>query len=519
MNRIGRQISHRFFLKRFGSSTNSPQPSGVCEGYLRAILETKGCLGEATRPTFLTLFSHLLCSSNSRALILDGIGQTLDSKVPRHTKVKHQVLLVAVLKHPDDVLAATDDPLEHSLSEGVVRRVVLFEARLADNVVKLSVSWVSPFLSPVHLDHFLAETMLLQEAATGLYFSEFRHGAKIHKMGNLSPRTTSWTDSLVGKRISLRNGSVCQVEKELASGGFSTVCLCTTQDGRQLALKRVKTKGAEAESEAMGEVRAHAVLGNANPVSPFIAPLLEVHVDYVGDRHDREISLFFPFYPHGNLGDHLLNVPDQFCGGYTERECLVMYLTCCLAVEAMHQAGVAHCDIKPMNFMLDDTAKQCVLIDFGSARTSPLQVHITSRGSGLSEQERAERFSSAAYRAPELWETPKQQGVVLDYASSDVFAMGCVLYAMVFPPYAFSPFESPIHGILPLAARTASYSFPTVSSSQQVRGAHELVRDMLSPDPATRPSICEVARRVKQLLKEIEEEDFDVDFAQARAGV
>ena len=325
-------------------------------------------------------------------------------------------------------------------------------------------------------------------------------------MGNTAPSAET---TLVGSRLTLRHGDSCSIDKELAKGGFSVVCACTrASDGKKLALKRIITQNHEAEQEALGEVRAHALLGNDKPCSDYIVPLLETHIHKAGPSN-REISLFFPLYRRGSLSDFLLGLNEK---PMDEKLCLNLFLTCAKAVSAAHSKGIAHCDIKAMNFMMVEEGSACVFIDFGSARGPPLIKKIDARADAVKEQERAERFCSAAYRAPELWEVP-HKGHELDFAKSDVFALGCVLYSMTFPPYGYSPFESPSQGILALGARTATFSFPEQSSTMEIRGARKLVSQMLAFDPAKRPTAEEVVQRAETLLKEIAEEDFDVDFA------
>jgi len=326
-------------------------------------------------------------------------------------------------------------------------------------------------------------------------------------IGSSSAPSGSDESTLVGKVISLRHGTFCTVERELARGGFSIVCACTRDsDGKKLALKRVKTQGREAENEAMGEVRAHAILGNDAPCSEYIVPLLETHVERTGPT-DREISLFFPLFSYGSLSDLLLKEGERI----PEKRRLELFLSCAKAVCAIHERGVAHCDIKPMNYMIADDENHCILIDFGSARGPPLTKKIENKAEALKEQERAERFCSAAFRSPELWDVP-HRGYELDFSKSDVFALGCVLYALCFHPYGYSPFESPTQGILALAARTASVQFPQ-QVADPVRGARDLALSMLAADPNGRPTAKVVVEKVDGLLKEISEEDFDVDFA------
>lgn len=319
--------------------------------------------------------------------------------------------------------------------------------------------------------------------------------------------------SLVGSTIPLRQGDSCSVDKQLAVGGFSVVLVCTRKsDGRRIALKRIKAQSKESELEALSEVRSHALLGNDQPCCEYIVPLVETRIEKNG-KDGREISLFFPLYTRGSLSDHLLERPKSFI--VEEKACLSLFLTCAKAVAGAHAKGVAHCDVKPHNFMMSEDGVSCILIDFGSSRGPPVTKRIETRGQALIEQERAERFCSASFRAPELWDVP-HKGYELDFSKSDIFALGCVLYSMVFRPFGYSPFESPAHGIMSLAARTASYSFPESEDGEsipEVRGMKDLITRMLDVNPSKRPTGEQVVEAVMEALQSIAEEDFDVDFA------
>ena len=87
-----------------------------------------------------------------------------------------------------------------------------------------------------------------------------------------------------------------------------------------------------------------------------------------------------------------------------------------------------------------------VLMDFGSA--GPAVVHVASRAGALAVQESAERYSTAPYRAPELWDVPSFCTVD---ERVDVWAAGCVLFYLMVGETPFEMAANEAGGSLMLA--------------------------------------------------------------------
>ncbi|MDR3639220.1 MAG: serine/threonine-protein kinase [Isosphaeraceae bacterium] len=83
---------------------------------------------------------------------------------------------------------------------------------------------------------------------------------------------------------------------------------------------------------------------------------------------------------------------------------------------AAHQQGVIHRDIKPANIMLEDSIERVKITDFGLARVVMEQSDLTSQGGVV---------GTPAYMSPE-----QVNGQPLD-PRSDLFSLGCVMYAMI----------------------------------------------------------------------------------------
>ena len=151
------------------------------------------------------------------------------------------------------------------------------------------------------------------------------------------------------------------------------------------------------------------------------------------------------------------------------------------ALACAHAAGLVHRDIKPANVMLGDDG--CVkVLDFGLARAldeAPLTLTTSILG-------------TAAYMAPE-----QALGQPVD-ERSDIYSLGCVLYAMLVarPPFAGESVAALIHqhlNVQPQSPRELDRRIPAPLD--------RLVMRMLAKAPDARPqSSAEVRRRLGHVI-------------------
>uniref|UniRef100_A0A7S3V033 non-specific serine/threonine protein kinase n=1 Tax=Heterosigma akashiwo TaxID=2829 RepID=A0A7S3V033_HETAK len=183
-------------------------------------------------------------------------------------------------------------------------------------------------------------------------------------------------------------------------------------------------------------------------------------------------------------------------GGLAEGELLRLFWGICKGVEALHQhvPSWAHRDLKPDNVLLygDGTP---VLIDFGSVADA--NVVITNRNEALQLQDAAAQFCTVSYRAPELFDVASSATVD---CRTDVWSLGCTLYAMAF---GYSPFESEIGPDNQI--RVVDCTFLRVIGKVSYPKYHkysenllELISFMLEQDPKKRPFIGDI---IDKLLK------------------
>ncbi|KAJ8598997.1 hypothetical protein CTAYLR_009459 [Chrysophaeum taylorii] len=281
---------------------------------------------------------------------------------------------------------------------------------------------------------------------------------------------------LDGGMVVLRGGKV-------GEGGFSYVFGGVEAGSwRRVVLKQVRIDEPEQYASAMREVEAHRRFDHPN-----LMPLLDFSAS-------RSVALMvFPMCSRS-----LRQVIDAKVveGGdaWVPEEFSRLFDGTCRGAKAIHASGLAHRDIKPENVLIDDG--RAVLMDFGSMAEA--KVELSSRRDALVLQDEASVRSTMSYRAPELWEP--EAPAFLDTAKADVWALGCLLWAMA---YGYSPFEAdfPTGGKRPRVVECSHLRVlvtPAAPPKDAIGTRHEpdfflrvqrASRALLVVDPNTRPDI------------------------------
>lgn len=191
----------------------------------------------------------------------------------------------------------------------------------------------------------------------------------------------------------------------------------------------------------------------------------------------------------------------------------------------MHKAGWSHRDLKPENILLQrkqgrrrkgDIGVIPTITDFGSA--GPLTVPTESWPDIIHATEEADQNTTTAYRAPELFGGGLSYGPAeaLHYEYSDVWSLGCVLFAMM---YGASPFQtewriSLVDGaaaegttLLTECTRSkvvqAQIPFPPLGGAADRRyseATKDLVRFMLQKEGRERPTCSDLVERIDAMI-------------------
>jgi len=133
----------------------------------------------------------------------------------------------------------------------------------------------------------------------------------------------------------------------------------------------------------------------------------------------------------------------------------------------MHSLNIVHRDLKPENILFNDEM-QIQITDFGTAKELP-DDEITREGLPRSSS----FVGTAQYVSPELLKD-KQAGI-----SSDLWALGCIIYQMLAGKY---PFQAPNEYLTFQQILNCSYEFPDDFSEE----AKDLISQLLQLDPMQR---------------------------------
>lgn len=199
--------------------------------------------------------------------------------------------------------------------------------------------------------------------------------------------------------------------QKVGAGGMGVVYAAyDPQLDRKIALKLHKFANSNRQSKLqerlLREAKVLACLNHPNIVT----------VHDVGWARD---SLFIAmnFVDGGTIGDHCRR------GDLSWRQVLSLFLQAARGLQAAHEKGIVHRDVKPDNLLISKEG-QVMVSDFGIARqagssSKPLST-LTARSSTLTQA--GSRLGTPAYMAPE-----QHQGRIAD-ARADQFSFAVTLY-------------------------------------------------------------------------------------------
>lgn len=152
-----------------------------------------------------------------------------------------------------------------------------------------------------------------------------------------------------------------------------------------------------------------------------------------------------------------------------------------IATELRQLVPYAHHDIKPANIMLSAEGLP-VLVDLGSC--SRARVSVSTRQQALSLTDFAQEHCTLPYRAPELLDVSTGATIT---EKTDIWSLGCVLYACCFGLSPFEKLEVEQGANINLAITQGKFVIP--ENHQYSSELIAIITSCLKIEPSERPSV------------------------------
>ncbi|PNF27809.1 3-phosphoinositide-dependent protein kinase 1 [Cryptotermes secundus] len=253
--------------------------------------------------------------------------------------------------------------------------------------------------------------------------------------------------------------------KVIGEGSFSTVYLAKDiHNSKECAIKVCEKRHILRERKGQYIKREKEVLTilslNHNPKVPFFVKLQCTFQDM------ERLYFVLTYAKNGELLPYITKVGsfDITCSKFYAAELLV-------ALEHLHSLGIIHRDLKPENILLDENM-HILITDFGSSKI--LNEPTSQDADDTNHIQRRNSFvGTAQYVSPELLAEKSAS------RSSDLWALGCIIYQMV---SGLPPFRSRSEYIIFQKILKLDYEFPDGFAPV----ARSIVAQLLVLDPSKR---------------------------------
>lgn len=271
------------------------------------------------------------------------------------------------------------------------------------------------------------------------------------------------------------------IQRRLAEGGFGLVDLATDNTTQiDVVLKRCYLTRPESFAIANKEIKMLETF-----TSPYIVKLLASDIQ-IGPTGAQEALLLLENCGSGHLLDR---VNQQGGRPFPINEVYRIFGQLLLALQPMHDYNppVTHRDLKLENilFAFDENIRLC---DFGSCCIG--YTDLKSLDAKTVAEEIITKETTQMYRAPEMCDLYMRDVLT---EKTDIWALGCIFYAMCFLTHPFQDQGS-------LGILGGNVKIPN-TNSQVGAEAQALLLKMLDLDPEARPNVKEIFNYVRALAK------------------
>merc|ERR1719428_1515045 len=262
--------------------------------------------------------------------------------------------------------------------------------------------------------------------------------------------------------------------REIGSGSFGKAILVKDQENRQYVLKAIDISRMDSKErrDAVNEVRVLSSLKH-----PYVVSYRESFLD------GRSLCIVMDFAEGGDLYNRIAKTR-KAGQSFPEGQIVRWFTQASLALKHLHERHVLHRDLKSQNLFLSSTGRLRIG-DFGISKVLDCTAAFAKTTIG-----------TPYYLSPEIClERPYSW-------SSDVWAMGCILYEMA---ALRVPFDAP--NIRALVSKITREPMPVVPSRYSPE-LQRLCRDLMQRDEKRRPTAAGVLRysivqaEIRNMLKE-----------------
>lgn len=254
------------------------------------------------------------------------------------------------------------------------------------------------------------------------------------------------------------------IKEKLGTGSFAVVKRAVRKsDGHQFAIKVIKKSKLNAEELAVvhDEVEIMHKVNHPNCVQLF--EMFET---------SKKMYMVLELLTGGELFDRIVKK-----GSYSEKEASEVIKSVTSALQYLHDNGIVHRDLKPENLIYLSSAEDSAIkiTDFGLAKYR----NGTVSGGG----DMTTACGTPGYVAPEVLKNEPYGKAV------DLWSLGVILYILL---CGFPPFYHESTAALYKQIKKGEFDFPAPYWTNISASAKDLVRRLLTVDPAQRATAAQV---------------------------
>ena len=275
------------------------------------------------------------------------------------------------------------------------------------------------------------------------------------------------TASNAGSNKFVVNGKNYYEDKLLGEGGYGYVYEVSDSKGNKYALKKMNILSQTQYQNIIREIRLWKQISNC----PNIVKILDA------SETKTEVDILMELCTEGSLLDFINNSEDNI----SEATALKIIRDIASGLMGMHSQNppIAHRDVKIENVL--KFGNEFKLCDFGSASTDVMIPEKETKESRRDKFDIYERNTTFMYRPPEMVD---EYGNFPVNEKADIWALGCILYAILFK-------QQPFQDAQKLTIIKGDYYIPKQAKNYSDK-VFDFIRLMLTPDPRIRPSAKQI---------------------------